>query len=121
MDFRSPTMILTNCRFLRDIIECMAVSDNVVNAAFDVRSSLGPQIGPFIDVLTYTARPVSHCDLSAQQYERGLLGHTIQYDEEFVVLGAINYSLSPLSCSNFFLISVFLQTPSFTSTRAALY
>ncbi|KAI0749491.1 mannose-6-phosphate isomerase [Daedaleopsis nitida] len=73
-----------------DIIECMAISDNVVNAAFDDPSTLAPQIDTFVDMLTYTARPVSHWDLPAQKYEQGRRGCSVKYDpplEEFIVVG----------------------------------
>ena len=57
-----------------DIIECMAVSDNVVNAAFDSPSSLASQVDTFVDMLTYTARPLSHWSLPAQRYEHAYHG-----------------------------------------------
>ncbi|RPD61165.1 mannose-6-phosphate isomerase [Lentinus tigrinus ALCF2SS1-7] len=73
-----------------DIIECMAVSDNVVNAAFDEPSSLASQVDTFVNMLTYTARPVSHWSLPAQKYQHAKSGRTVKYDppiEEFIVLG----------------------------------
>ncbi|TFK93977.1 mannose-6-phosphate isomerase [Polyporus arcularius HHB13444] len=73
-----------------DIIECMAISDNVVNAAFDSPDSLASQVDTFVDMLTYTARPVSHWSLPAQKYEHSKPGRTVKYDpplEEFTVLG----------------------------------
>ncbi|KAI0649334.1 mannose-6-phosphate isomerase [Trametes meyenii] len=72
-----------------DIIECMAVSDNVVNAAFDSPDSLASQIGTFVDMLTYTARPTSHWALPREAYPHSRKGRTSKYDppmEEFVVL-----------------------------------
>ena len=68
----------------------MAVSDNVVNAAFDSPAALAPQIDTFVDMLTYTARPVTHWDLPSTPYPHALLKHTVMYDpplEEFIVLG----------------------------------
>ncbi|OSD06393.1 mannose-6-phosphate isomerase [Trametes coccinea BRFM310] len=73
-----------------DIIECMAVSDNVVNAAFDSPQSLASQITTFVNMLTYTARPVSHWALPREAYPHSHEGRTSKYDppmEEFVVLG----------------------------------
>ncbi|KAI0635738.1 mannose-6-phosphate isomerase [Trametes polyzona] len=73
-----------------DIIECMAVSDNVVNAAFDAPESLASQVDTFVDMLTYTARPVSHWSLPREPYPHSREGRTSKYDppmEEFVVLG----------------------------------
>ncbi|KAI9057211.1 mannose-6-phosphate isomerase [Trametes sanguinea] len=73
-----------------DIIECMAVSDNVVNAAFDSPESLASQITTFVNMLTYTARPVSHWALPREAYSHSREGRTSKYDppmEEFVVLG----------------------------------
>ncbi len=73
-----------------DIIECMAVSDNVVNAAFDSPSSLAPQVETFLNMLTYTARPVSHWTLPAHKYGNSQLGRSVQYNppiQEFVVVG----------------------------------
>ncbi|KAI0671529.1 mannose-6-phosphate isomerase [Trametes maxima] len=75
-----------------DIIECMAISDNVVNAAFDSPDSLASQIGTFVDMLTYTARPVSHWALPRKAYPHSREGRTSKYDppmEEFVVLGTL--------------------------------
>ncbi|KAI0661561.1 mannose-6-phosphate isomerase [Cubamyces menziesii] len=73
-----------------DIIECMATSDNVVNAAFDAPESLASQVKTFVDMLTYTARPVSHWALPREAYPHSREGRTSKYDpplEEFVVLG----------------------------------
>ena len=64
--------------------------DDVVNAAFDKPSSLASQVDTFVDMLTYTARPVSHWSLPAQKYQHAKLGSTIKYDppmEEFTVPG----------------------------------
>ncbi|KAI0360054.1 mannose-6-phosphate isomerase [Trametes cingulata] len=75
-----------------DIIECMAISDNVVNAAFDSPDSLASQISTFVDMLTYTARPVSHWSLPREPYQHSKEGRTSKYDppmEEFVVLGTM--------------------------------
>ncbi|TBU32588.1 mannose-6-phosphate isomerase [Dichomitus squalens] len=75
-----------------DIIECMATSDNVVNAAFDSPESLAPQVDTFIDMLSYTARQASHWALPAQGYQHSRRHRTVKYDpplEEFTVLGTI--------------------------------
>ncbi|KAI0370371.1 mannose-6-phosphate isomerase [Pilatotrama ljubarskyi] len=75
-----------------DIIECMAISDNVVNAAFDAPESLASQVSTFVDMLTYTARPVSHWSLPREAYPHSREGRTSKYDppmEEFVVLGTM--------------------------------
>ncbi|KAI9000508.1 mannose-6-phosphate isomerase [Trametes punicea] len=75
-----------------DIIECMAVSDNVVNAAFDSPETLASQINTFVDMLTYTARPVSHWSLPREAYQHSRECRTWKYDpplEEFVVLGTM--------------------------------
>ena len=64
--------------------------DDVVNAAFDKPSSLASQVDTFVDMLTYTARPVSHWSLPARKYQHSTLGRTVKYDppmEEFTVLG----------------------------------
>ncbi|KAH9856537.1 mannose-6-phosphate isomerase [Lenzites betulinus] len=75
-----------------DIIECMAVSDNVVNAAFDAPETLAPQVSTFVDMLTYTARPAAHWALPRAAYAHSGEGRTAQYApplEEFVVLGTL--------------------------------
>ncbi|CDO75789.1 hypothetical protein BN946_scf184934.g4 [Trametes cinnabarina] len=75
-----------------DIVECMAVSDNVVNAAFDSPDALASQITTFVNMLTYTARPVSHWALPREPYPHSREGLTSKYDpptEEFVVLGTM--------------------------------
>ncbi|OBZ74466.1 Mannose-6-phosphate isomerase [Grifola frondosa] len=72
-----------------DIIECMAVSDNVLNAAFSPPDSLKSQLPTFLEMLTYTSRPVSHWALSCEEYEGSRDGETVRYApplEEFVVL-----------------------------------
>jgi mannose-6-phosphate isomerase len=73
--------------YLIDIIECMAVSDNVVNSAF-----VPPQerdIKTFTDMLTYTSREPSHWALSVTKFTRSVTGMTVAYSpplEEFDVL-----------------------------------
>lgn len=70
-----------------DIIECMAVSDNVLNAAFvppETRNT-----STFINSLTYTTRPPSHWSLAPKPYKKSKAGKTIAFDpplEEFTVL-----------------------------------
>ncbi|PCH42743.1 mannose-6-phosphate isomerase [Wolfiporia cocos MD-104 SS10] len=73
-----------------DIIECMAISDNVLNSAFSPPEEVKQQIPTFVDMLTYTARPVTHWALPAQPYQGSAHKRTTQYDpplEEFVVMG----------------------------------
>lgn len=73
-----------------DIIECMALSDNVVNAAFAPPGELAAQLPVFVEMLTYTARPAAHWALPPTPYARSVRGRTTAYDpplEEFVVLG----------------------------------
>ncbi|KAH9929240.1 RmlC-like cupin domain-containing protein [Fomitopsis serialis] len=75
-----------------DIIECMAISDNVLNAAFSPPSELAAQIPIFVDMLTYTARPAGHWALPPKAYARGTHGRTTAYDpplEEFAVLRTV--------------------------------
>lgn len=65
----------------------MAVSDNVLNAAFVPPSSRNTST--FLNALTYTARPPSHWSLPAQPYKLSRTGQTTAYDpplEEFTVL-----------------------------------
>lgn len=70
-----------------DIIECMAVSDNVLNAAFvppDARNT-----STFVNALTYTAREPGAWALQAAPYKHSKNGRTTAYDpplEEFTVL-----------------------------------
>ncbi|EJC97908.1 mannose-6-phosphate isomerase [Fomitiporia mediterranea MF3/22] len=70
-----------------DIIECMAVSDNVLNAAFvppDTRNTR-----TFTESLTYTAREPNHWLLEKTPYKRSRTGRTTAFDpplEEFTVL-----------------------------------
>lgn len=70
-----------------DIVECMAVSDNVVNSAF-----VPPEerdISTFIDMLTYTSREPSHWALPQNEFKRSMTGKTTAFKpplEEFNVL-----------------------------------
>ncbi|TFK47139.1 mannose-6-phosphate isomerase [Heliocybe sulcata] len=70
-----------------EIIECMAVSDNVLNSAF-----VPPEerdITTFTNMLTYTSRPVTEWVLPRKPYERAKNGKTQKFDpplEEFSVL-----------------------------------
>ncbi|TCD71530.1 hypothetical protein EIP91_008911 [Steccherinum ochraceum] len=73
-----------------DIIECMAVSDNVLNAAFTNQAEAQSQVPTFLSMLTYTARPASHWTLSHGPYQRSKNHLTQVYApplEEFVVMG----------------------------------
>lgn len=70
-----------------DIIECMAVSDNVLNAAFVPSETRNTST--FINSLTYTARPPSHWSLPPKPYKKSKTGKTVAFDpplEEFTVL-----------------------------------
>jgi len=70
-----------------DIIECMAVSDNVLNAAFVPPSSRNTST--FVNSLTYTSRPASHWSLPSTPYKLSRTGQTTAFDpplEEFTVL-----------------------------------
>ncbi|KLO08020.1 mannose-6-phosphate isomerase [Schizopora paradoxa] len=70
-----------------DIIECMAVSDNVLNAAFVPPDSRNTST--FVNSLTYTSRPPSHWSLPQTPYKLSRTGQTTAYDpplEEFTVL-----------------------------------
>ncbi len=72
---------------LSDIIECMAVSDNVLNAAFVPPSSRNTTT--FVNSLTYTSRPASHWSLPSTPYKLSRTGQTTAFDpplEEFTVL-----------------------------------
>lgn len=71
-----------------DIIECMAVSDNVLNVAFVPPEER--QAKDFIRALTFTARDKDFWRLGHQTYKRSKEGKTQSYEpplEEFVVLG----------------------------------
>jgi len=73
-----------------DIIECMAFSDNVLNAGFTDPMQAKEHVSTFLESLTYTARDVSHWDLHPTNYPHSQLGRTKLYAppfEEFVVLG----------------------------------
>ncbi|KAL5524428.1 hypothetical protein ACEPAF_9568 [Sanghuangporus sanghuang] len=70
-----------------DIIECMAVSDNVLNAAFVPCETRNTQT--FVEALTYTAREPQHWALRPTSYKRSKKGRTTAFDpplEEFTVL-----------------------------------
>ncbi|KAL5519949.1 hypothetical protein ACEPAG_1609 [Sanghuangporus baumii] len=70
-----------------DIIECMAVSDNVFNAAFVPPETRNTQT--FVEALTYTAREPQHWALRPTSYKRSRQGRTTAFDpplEEFTVL-----------------------------------
>ena len=71
-----------------DIIECMAVSDNVLNTAFVPPEER--QVKAFVHALTFTARDVDYWRLQHKQYEGSETGLTQVYTppfDEFVVLG----------------------------------
>lgn len=71
-----------------DIIECMAISDNVLNAAFVPTGER--QTPDFVHALTFTSRDKDHWRLPHKPYPKSKNGHTEMYDppiEEFVVLG----------------------------------
>jgi mannose-6-phosphate isomerase len=71
-----------------DIIECMAVSDNVLNTAFVPPEER--QTGDFVRALTFTSLDQDHWRLKHEKYGKGTNGKTELYApplEEFVVLG----------------------------------
>ncbi|KZT25058.1 mannose-6-phosphate isomerase [Neolentinus lepideus HHB14362 ss-1] len=73
-----------------EIIECMAVSDNVLNAAFVPPGER--DIGTFVNMLTYTARAPGEWVLPRKAYERSRHGKTQKFDpplEEFSVLWTV--------------------------------
>jgi mannose-6-phosphate isomerase len=70
-----------------DIIECMATSDNVLNAGFAPPDSR--QTPTFIDSLTYDTLPASAFALPRTPYRKSKSGKTLAFDppiEEFTVL-----------------------------------
>lgn len=70
-----------------DIIEAMATSDNVLNAAFVPPETRNTRT--FVDSLTYTARSPQHWLLPNTAYSRSKTGRTSAFDpplEEFTVL-----------------------------------
>ncbi|EIN12725.1 mannose-6-phosphate isomerase [Punctularia strigosozonata HHB-11173 SS5] len=70
-----------------DIIECMAISDNVVNAAFCPPE--GRDVSTFQSMLTYTSRPASHWALPRKPSQLSGKGRTSAFCpplEEFDVL-----------------------------------
>ncbi|KAI0073128.1 mannose-6-phosphate isomerase [Panus rudis PR-1116 ss-1] len=76
--------------FEGDIIECMAISDNVLNAAFVPESQSKQHVPTFLSMLTYTSREPSHWILPHTKYKHSKTGKTQAYDpplDEFVVLG----------------------------------
>ncbi|PSR70445.1 hypothetical protein PHLCEN_2v13696 [Hermanssonia centrifuga] len=71
-----------------DIIECMAISDNVLNVAFVPPEER--QVDDFLRALTFTARDKDHWLLSHESYSKSKEGKTQVYAppcEEFIVLG----------------------------------
>jgi mannose-6-phosphate isomerase len=84
----SPPATSSNAHsYFTDIIECMAVSDNVVNSAF-----VPPEerdVKTFVDMLTYTSREPSHWSLPQKPFGRSRTGQTTAFSpplEEFEVL-----------------------------------
>lgn len=70
-----------------DIMECMTISDNVVNAAFVPPAERDPRT--FLEMLTYSPRPAPRFKVSPKRYMGGTIGLTTAYDpqlEEFIVL-----------------------------------
>lgn len=73
---------------LSDIIECMATSDNVVNASFAPPETR--DIHTFSSMLTYSSHPWTHWSLPRKPYEHSRHGLTHAYAPplpEFIVLG----------------------------------
>lgn len=72
-----------------DIIECMAVSDNVLNGAFVPQAQAKQHVPTFLSMLTYTSAPPNYWALPANVYGKSKTGKTRVYAppvEEFVVL-----------------------------------
>lgn len=72
-----------------DIIEYMATSDNVLNAAFAPRFETRRHLPTFVDMLTYTPRGPSHWSLPCEVYPQSKMQLTRSYNpplKEFVVL-----------------------------------
>ena len=78
-----------------DIIECMAISDNVVDAAF--APPVKRDTSTFIDMLKYSSRPAFAFRLYPQRYTGGMLGHTTAYDPPLAEFTALRTKLDPLS------------------------
>lgn len=80
------SLILT---FLVDIMECMATSDNVLNAAFAPRAETKRHIPTFVEMLTYNFGNAAQWSLPYQFYPHSTTQATRMYKppfEEFVVL-----------------------------------
>ncbi|KAI0031489.1 RmlC-like cupin domain-containing protein [Vararia minispora EC-137] len=73
-----------------DIVECMAISDNVLNAAFVPHEQR--HLRTFLDTVTYTSREQSHWILPVAPLERSVRGKTTKFSpplEEFEVLHTV--------------------------------
>lgn len=82
------TVARTDFFMLPDIIECMATSDNVVNASFAPPESR--DVHTFSSMLTYSAYPWTHWSLPRTSYKHSKNGLTQAYAPplpEFTVLG----------------------------------
>jgi len=72
-----------------DIIECMAISDNVLNAAFVPPEQASQHIPTFLSMLTYTSRDRKYWYLPQKTYLHSKKRRTSMYNpplEEFMVL-----------------------------------
>ncbi|KAF8524689.1 mannose-6-phosphate isomerase [Hysterangium stoloniferum] len=76
-----------------DIIECMAASDNVVNAAFVPPEDRDPYI--FTEMLTYAPRPAETLGIPSTPYKGGTRGRTTAYDPLLVEFTVLHTSLDP--------------------------
>ncbi|KAF8524682.1 RmlC-like cupin domain-containing protein [Hysterangium stoloniferum] len=76
-----------------DIIECMAASDNVVNAAFVPPEDRDPRI--FTEMLTYAPRPAETFGIPSTPYKGSTRGRTTAYDPPLAEFAALHTSLDP--------------------------
>ncbi|KAF8524694.1 RmlC-like cupin domain-containing protein [Hysterangium stoloniferum] len=76
-----------------DIIECMAASDNVVNAAFVPPEDRDSHI--FTEMLTYAPRPADTFGIPSTPYKGTTRGRTTAYDPPLAGFTALHTSLDP--------------------------
>ncbi|KAF8509704.1 mannose-6-phosphate isomerase [Hysterangium stoloniferum] len=77
----------------RDIIECMAASDNAVNAAFVPPEDRDPCI--FTEMLTYAPRSAETLGIPSTRYKGSTRGRTTAYDPPLVEFTVLHTSLDP--------------------------
>ncbi|KAF8524700.1 RmlC-like cupin domain-containing protein [Hysterangium stoloniferum] len=78
---------------LGDIIECMAASDNVVNAVFVPPEDRDPRI--FMEMLTYVPRPAETFSIPSNSYKGSTCGRTTAYDPPLAEFTVLHTSLDP--------------------------